>query len=264
MVTSGLPEDGEIQLGSVALPAGRRVRNYHGEPVAWATAEPAARPGLVWSALSDILGQTGLVPVLLAGLDRTTHRPWDEGEFDEPADLAGLSELDAADVLAAAWNDSLEEDGEEDPYPQSAQRAPFSRQFPGLAAAEQSRLGKAELQQALDVLPPARVGLVPAARPADALPRLGWIGAGNRYEDALPLAAVLRSWEGRFGARLLEVGFAEIRLLVERPPRDAEAARRIAAEHYAFCDECGGRGLTGISEIGPSLINAPIWAFWWD
>jgi hypothetical protein len=34
--------------------------------------------------------------------------------------------------------------------------------------------------------------------------------------ETLPLTAVLRSWEDRFGARLLEVGFADIKLLVER------------------------------------------------
>jgi len=33
------------------------------------------------------------------------------------------------------------------------------------------------------------------------------------YPTALPAAAVLRSWEDRFGARLVRVGFAEIWLL---------------------------------------------------
>ena len=75
---------------------------------------------------------------------------------------------------------------------------------------------------------------------------------------------MLRSWEDRFGARLLDIGFAEIRLLVDRPPRSLEAAQRIAAEHFAFCDECGGQGLRDISSIAVSLVNAPIWTFWWD
>lgn len=44
------------------------------------------------------------------------------------------------------------------------------------------------------------------------LPLIGWT-ASDQFADALPVAAVLRSWEDRFGARLLEVGFAEIRLL---------------------------------------------------
>jgi len=43
---------------------------------------------------------------------------------------------------------------------------------------------------------------------------------------------MLRSWEDRFGARLIDVGFADLRLLVERPPRTLEAAQRLAAEQW--------------------------------
>lgn len=266
MATSNLPGDGEVRLGSVTLPAGRRVRNLPGNPVAWATIQPVAQAGRVWSTLSGMIGQTGLAPVLLAGLRGSATRPWDEGEFDYPADISGLDHLDAANVLAAGWEDSVpgEDEQAEEDTDAAAELAPFSWGFPGLAMPGPTRLSEADLQPVLDALPAARVGLIPAARPADALPLLGWTGAGNHYQDALPLAAVLRSWEDRFGARLLQVGFAEIRLLVERPPRDVQSAERVAAEHYAFCDECGGKGLTTISEISINLVNAPIWTFWWD
>jgi hypothetical protein len=102
------------------------------------------------------------------------------------------------------------------------------------------------IEETLGSLEPARIGLVPAARPADVLALIGWEGASNWYRTALPIAAVLRSWEDRFGARLLEVGFAEISLLVSRPPHDVDAARRIAAEHFVFCDESGEQGFSDI------------------
>lgn len=50
----------------------------------------------------------------------------------------------------------------------------------------------------------------------------------------------------------------------DRPPRTVEHAQRIAAEHFAFCDECAGKGLTHISRITDSLMESPIWTFWWD
>jgi len=53
-------------------------------------------------------------------------------------------------------------------------------------------------------------------------------------------------------------------LLAERPPRSAEAAERLAAEHFAFCDESAGQGLHDISGIAASLVNAPVWTCWWD
>jgi hypothetical protein len=73
----------------------------------------------------------------------------------------------------------------------------------------------------------------------------------------------LRSWEDRFGARLLEVGFDDIRLLVSRPPQTLQAAQPIAAEHFAFSDEAH-KGLREIPEIARALVNNPFWDFWWD
>jgi hypothetical protein len=95
------------------------------------------------------------------------------------------------------------------------------------------------------------------------IPLIGW-ACTDQWQDALLIAAVLRSWEDRFGARLLQVGWAEIRLIVERPPRTLPEARAVAAEHFAFADECGGQGLSTVPAIAPSLINAPFWSFWWD
>jgi len=66
---------------------------------------------------------------------------------------------------------------------------------------------------------------------------------------SVEIAAVLRSWEDRFGARLLEVGYAAIRVLVSRPPQTSEAAQLIAAEHFAFCDEAGRTGLRGVGVL---------------
>lgn len=38
----------------------------------------------------------------------------------------------------------------------------------------------------------------------------------------------------------------------------------IAAEHFSFCDECGGVGLSDVPRFTDYLIDAPIWTFWWD
>jgi hypothetical protein len=62
--------------------------------------------------------------------------------------------------------------------------------------------------------------------------------------------------------QLLEVGFDEIRLLVSRPPRTAENAQRIAAEHVVF-DE----GFSRVLDIAASLMEThelnpvePVWS----
>ena len=141
--------------------------------------------------------------------------------------------------------------------------APFGGRFPGLAPAVEEELDPELMRRAvMQYTRPARIGLVPAARPADILPRIGWAGACNN-RTAPELAAVLRSWEDRFGARLLEVGFADIRLLVSRPPQTLEAAQLIAAEHFAFADDAH-KGPRHVGWIARAIVNNPFWDFWWD
>jgi hypothetical protein len=274
MTGADVPEDGELQIGSVRLPAGRRIRARHGlgSPVAWATADPVPDAGRVWAALSQAHPQSGLVPFLLDGIAGSTERPWDKQEFGGPDDVTGLDHLDAAVVLREQWQHQTTEyddyDEEDEEYQDgdfardiAEAVAPFSRrQFPGLAQAEDHQLAADQADQVLGRLAPARVGLVPASRPADVLPRLGW----NEALDTAPIAAVLRSWEDRFGARLLRVGFAQVSVLAWRPPRTLESAQRLAAEQWAFCSECAGEGLHDVPRITASLMSSPIWTFWWD
>ena len=270
MSAGSLPEDGEFQFGSVRLPAGKRIRaGYEApSPVAWVTREVVPEPGRAWAALSGARHETGLVPFLLGNLPGHPARPWETEEFDQPADPGQLDDVAAVDVLAEMWDGQMpsdeeeKEEGEEWAQEYAQMRAPFGRQFPGLAAPEDTRLSPGRLDEVLGSLAAARIGLVPASRPADALPLIGWTPSDQ--SDALPIAAVVRSWEDRFGARLLRVGFAEISLLIDRPPQTIGHAQRIAAEHFAFCDECAGEGLSDIPSITASLMEAPIWTFWWD
>ena len=84
------------------------------------------------------------------------------------------------------------------------------------------------------------------------------------------LSAVLRSWEDRFGARLLQIGpRAKIRLLVSRPPRTKDAALAMAAELWAFGDRTwvtypSEEQVDSVADIASLIIDQPIWGFWWD
>lgn len=274
MTGADVPEDGELQIGSVRLPAGRRISAGHGsgEPVAWATTERVPDSGRVWAALSQAQAQSGLVPFLLSGIDGAPERPWNTQEFRDPDDLTELDHLDAAELLREDWlrqtteyddYDEEDEEYEDEDFARSIAEevAPFPRrQFPGLAQAEDHPLSADQFGRVLSGLGPARVGLVPG-RPADALPMIGWNAA---LVTAVPKAAVLRSWEDRFGARLLRVGLAEFSVLAQRPPRTLESAQHLAAEHWAFCNEFGGTGLHDVRGITASLMSSPIWTFWWD
>ncbi|WP_342782046.1 DUF4253 domain-containing protein [Trebonia kvetii] len=170
--------------------------------------------------------------------------------------------MDAARVLEGWWPGPSEEELAADEELREM-FGPFGERFPGLAPAVEEELDPELMRRAVfQYTRDARIGLVPAARPADILPRIGWAGACNN-RTASELAVVLRSWEDRFGARLLEVGYADIRLVVSRPPQTLQAAQRIAAEHMAFSDEAH-KGPTWIPEIARAIVNNPFWDFWWD
>ena len=327
MAASILPENGELQLGPVRLPAGRRVIPYeHDEPVAWVTLRTVPDPGLVWSALTDLYGETGLLPVVL----NDEADDYDDF-FMEPCNIADIDRLNAAGLLASGWDGQLDDDEDDDrpnfpgtprvtdflglkqpggggnslfdivqavigvaqdpdaqeelrrrteldkDTPEWREWAAKSRErearraqipFPGLAPATDGSIGSAARAAALRSLRPARIGLVAAPRPADILAAVGWTTTDDDrggHPVGVWIGAVLRSWENRFGARLLAIGpGAEINVLVQRPPRTLDAAGKVAAEHAAFCSECAGQGLRTVREIAPVLVDAPIWTFWWD
>lgn len=266
MAESILPEDGEARVCSVPLAGARRL-DQDGQPVLWVTTEPVADAGRMWLALSDAQPDSGLVPVMLAGAATAEHAADGTGPdlgALSPPELSWLDDLTAADVLAERWQASLPPADSDD---SSAQLAPFGREFPGLAPATTERLSMAELQQVLLVLPAAYIGLVAAGRSADVPAALGWGPAGSEQSassNSVQISVVLRSWEARFGARLLQLGpAASMRLLIERPPRSIEAVSQVAAEHYAFCDKRGD-GASDIADISASLVGAPTWQCGWD
>ena len=281
MVTAQVPPDGPVRLGSVQLPDGRQLWDQYFDPLSsdqpadapllWATNKPVPEAPRVWQVLTGMHHDTGLVPILLSFM-RGGHegRPWDEGELDLRCDPAAVDRLDAATVLAEHWASQTPTPDQIAAEPDLADWfAPFGLEFPGLAPAQDQELTSAELDAALGWFGPARIGLVPAARPADVLALVGYNGIANGYDTPDLLSAVLRSWEDRFGAVLVEVGFDHIRLLARRPPRTLAHAQAVAAELYLMCDEFWpidkpGTAEKDIGSIAESILGIPIWSMWLD
>jgi uncharacterized protein DUF4253 len=259
MIAGQLPDEGPARLGSVDLPPGKLIMGCVGlDYVAWVTADPVPDAGRVWAALSGLHPRTGLVPIQVDGRPGKVRDPLNLSWADDPREADGL---DVGALLEERWQDGRPDE----PDPGWAElRAPFTGDFPGLAPPEHTPMTPAEREHALDAITQeARIGLVAAERPADVLAVIGWGGVDNRENFLLPLTAVLRSWEDRFGARLIAVGDYDAGLFVERPPRTLQAARRIAAEQVVLADECMG-GANSVSGVAERLMNSPVWSLWWD
>jgi hypothetical protein len=99
-----VPDDESMTINGARLNRGKQVRVYGSAPaVAWATGTVVPQPGLHWRLIAEESATTGLQPILLSGLDGSTERPWDEGEFDGPEDAADIDLCDAASLLADGW-----------------------------------------------------------------------------------------------------------------------------------------------------------------
>jgi hypothetical protein len=93
-----------------------------------------------------------------------------------------VDRLDVATVLAEQWAGGVPDAEELEGDPEwFAMAAPYGQQFPGLAPAQAKALTEAEVARALGWFGPARIGLVPASRPADVLALVGYNGTVNRY-----------------------------------------------------------------------------------
>jgi hypothetical protein len=178
----------------------------------------------------------------------------------DPGSSSDAGAHDAGSVLAGFWSEAIPADDEDEGL---EQLAPFKKAFPGLAPASQAT-GDSDAAEHVARELKGRLGLVAVTRPADALAVLGWAGPANHFSDMGLLSRVLRSWEERFGAHLVGVGFDTITLGVERPPRGVQASMRVAAEHFAACPDNIYQGVGSIENYAREIDGQNVWSFWWD
>ncbi|MEU7555844.1 DUF4253 domain-containing protein [Streptomyces sp. NPDC044571] len=225
------------------------------EPLLWRADKPAS-PG-AWSRLGVPAARAGLLPVLVdLGGSQGGPEDWElmPGEVSYPGDH------DPDEVLAEYWQEYAAE----------------GEGWPGLAeggAAVATATPEVRAARTADALSAARsswfqdphLTLVPARRSADIPAAIGWAGPLNHENDSARLCAVLRSWEERFGIRVVGLGFDVLTVSVAMPPTTLALAERIAAEHLAFCpDNVLQRGAGGLEAYAKELVHKDSWTFWWD
>jgi hypothetical protein len=258
-----------------ALPLGRIVRSGDdgtGRPALWMSDEPASER--LWAQAYADRSRSGLWPLLLEPLQHDEgFSPWESGElsFEQstPADIH-----DPTSLLAKWWADYTSYDPGSDPLMNAVERhavtAPYGTRWPGLApdrklATDPDSMALQYAAHLLSQERPLRLGLVASGRGADALAATGWTGPLNYTGDTGQIAAIVRSWENRFGVRVVGVGFADLYVSVAAPPVTLDEALPVAAEHFAFCPDNIWQGsphtLTGYAS---RLVGINSWEFWWD
>ncbi|HKS45131.1 MAG TPA: DUF4253 domain-containing protein [Amycolatopsis sp.] len=244
------------------LPAGR----WHG-PL-WASDEPLSEPGRYRDCVAEFgrsraLSGHGLWPVLIPHDPRfaAAGEDWlDDRSRLAPA-LAEIEAVDIAETLARWW----------DPFCCTGGVGclrPYGANFPGLARKSVLRVDPhAEAGNTGSILARRgayRLGLVPVDRPADIPAVLGWTGMIKSTEQVAAISAVLRSWEDRFGATLIVLGFDELELSIAAPPRNQGRALVLAAEHRSFSVRSFSGQPGNLREYAGGLVHRRHWRFSWD
>ncbi|MFI5798815.1 DUF4253 domain-containing protein [Streptomyces sp. NPDC051677] len=232
------------------------------EPLLW-HAEKAASPG-AWKAMGAQAARAGLLPVLVdVGGSQGGPADWEltPGEMSYPGDH------DADEVLAEYWEDNAEEELAEG-------MEPFGPDWPGLAPeasptaapdVRAAQIADSLTDGARTWLKEPHLALVAVRRSADIPAAIGWTGPLNYENDVARLCAVLRSWEDRFGIRVVALGFDTLVVSVAAPPATLAQAEALAAEHFAFCpDNITQNGPEALRAYAEELIGEPAWSFRWD
>lgn len=261
------------------LPSGRFEQR--GDVEVWFSDELPDDLVELWPRLLESAEVTGLYPFIC----------WPD-DHGRPEDLSEIDAIRLDAVLAAdfaeyrrrrlprwsnpvsdeEWAASVPEEVREYVAPWPHDPGPPFESWPGLAAGgvdtgagvgpeEAARRTVADVLGTESFVHTCSLALVPARRSADVPAILGWAA-----EAPLPLmCALLRSWEERFGARVVSGFGGALTVSVARPPLDVPHAEQLALEHVlSTADNIVDDPPTPFPEYANGLVGRYQWRFWWD
>ena len=258
-ILGSLPPATGATVAGVALPSGMLIApepaggSRGPRDVLWVSTSPVANVTNLWKKLVRLHATTGLWPIVVDprfGIDRMP-----EVLMDVPRSTGA----DPFALLRRWWHETV---GTADDEFDDEACAPFGRAFPGLAPRSGGER-PSSIEPFVSGLE-GHLALVAVDRPARTLDAIGWMGPANYDMNPVEQTAILDTWEDRFDAYLVGLGFDTIILAVARPPTDIGLATRIASEHMAFCSDNIYQGVGSIGEYAPLLVRAHRWDFWWD
>jgi hypothetical protein len=265
MAAFGVSPSLPLPPGEILTQQSMRLDNtVSATPLCWISTEP---PGTqLVAALRAEHRRSGLWPLLLCDENELYGQRCTVGvALPEPQEH--IDRWNAADVIARIWDGLCAADDDLGPAYDLDVLDPFDYRCPaparpGNLLADPDILANQLVRRFADA--DTRLALVPVRRGADVLSTLGWSGAANHVSRTAGLSAILRSWEDRFGVRVLRLGPDRLDVSVAAPPQEPAHAAAVAAEHWAFCPDRVLQQSGSISAHADEIRGRRTWSFWWE
>lgn len=217
-----------------------------------------------WKKMQSLSPRTGHWPIILGAPDDLRHRDFSELPKDEQV----RETLAYADTIRVPeWFTSRHQERLDDLLECNEGEDP-SGFFAAIGDWPEGVRPSTSLYTAFDSTSrkPHReviVALVPTEIGWQAPAYLGF-GNWNECPEAAAHCAVFKYWQERRGAQLAAITGDVVEAVVERPPTTRDDAAALAQEQYEYCADIVEQGTGTISRLAASLLNAPLWFFWWD
>lgn len=93
-----------------------------------------------------------------------------------------------------------------------------------------------------------------------------YLGFGDWNDCPIPEehVAISKYWKEKYDADIVAVTGSTVEYYVGRPPKNREHTKALAKEQFIFCADKIHNGMKTMKNLRSSLINNPIWRFWWS
>lgn len=89
-------------------------------------------------------------------------------------------------------------------------------------------------------------------------------GGWNECPDVEDIMAVCKYWYEKYDAVPAVIQGDILEMYTPSPISDIDTAFLLAKEQYGFCNDIVDQGTGTIKLLAETLVNSPVWFFWWD
>jgi hypothetical protein len=221
----------------------------------------------LWERLMGLRLVTGCYPVIIGEQEHALLiYEWQERAVSPKVVLAKAAKIDARQYLDHEWESYGLYDPEPLPELEGTWNPPqHSAQIPdALTSIEKVLAHPPGLPHIVaDVETPYYVALVDTINSWE-VPAYLSFGDWNACPPPQNHVALHQHWHERFGVEIVFAAHDTIMCRVARPPATETEAMALARDQMMYCEDIVTQGVDTIAALAGSLLDDPMWFFWWD